>query len=86
MRTWLARLFGGRMVEADDEPARIAPTVSAMTVRPVKRSSAVRSRARGSAEPGSDMLTLAVEERRGFDPYNSGGFHRDNAWNRVIPR
>lgn len=85
MRTWLARVFGGRAVEVDGKPVRIAPTLSARTVRPIKRSPAVSRRAR-EPEAGPDVLTLAVEERRGFDPYNSGAFYRDSAWDRVISR
>lgn len=89
MRTWLARVFGGRAVAAD-KPARIAPTVSARTVQPVKRSPAVGSRVKRPdtdiVEMGAEVLTLMDDEKRGFDPYNSGAFHRSNGWDRVIAR
>lgn len=76
---WLARLFGGRKAEADDEPARFAPP--ARPVQPVKRSTAATSARRG-AHAGK----AADKVNSGFDPYNSGTFERNNAWERVIRR
>lgn len=75
---WLARFFGGRKAEAEDEPARFAPP--ARPVQPVKRSPAV-----GSAKRGI-QADKAGKVKSGFDPYNSGSFERHNAWERVIRR
>lgn len=75
---WLARLFGGRKAEAEDEPARFAPP--ARPVQPVERSPSVASPKRGiHADPAGKV-------KSGFDPYNSGSFERHNAWERVIRR
>lgn len=76
---WLARLFGGRKVTEEDEPARFAP--AAPPVQPVKSSSAV-----GSASRGIHAGKVANKVKSGFDPYNSGSFERKNAWERVIRR
>ena len=79
---WLARLFGGRKVKAEDEPARFAPP--AQPVQP-KRSPAVGSAKRGiHADRLADKVANKVKS--GFDPYNSGSFERHNAWERVIRR
>lgn len=76
---WWAKLFGGRTVEADDEPARFAPPESAQTRQPVKR---VQGNVRG-AKAGSKPTPPS---KSGFDPYNSGAFERGQAWERVIRR
>lgn len=73
---WLARLFGGRQVTAEERPVRIAPRVSDHPAPPVKRSSPA-----GNAKLGIH----ANKAKSGFDPYNSGSFQRGNAWER-IPR
>lgn len=78
---WLARLFGGRKVQVDDEPARFAPPASA-TVQPAKRSSGM-TKVQGSARSAQKP---AAKAKSGFDPYNSGSFERANAWERVIRR
>lgn len=72
---WWARIFGGRTVEADDEPARFAPPESAQTRPPVQRVQGNVS-AKAGAKPS----------KSGFDPYNSGAFERSQAWERVIRR
>lgn len=72
---WLARLFGGRKVTEDDEPARFAAPASVQTVQPVKRSTA-------TGRPGA----AKAQAKSGFDPYNSGSFERGNAWERVVRR
>ena len=79
MRMWLARLFGGRKVKADDEPARFAPPARA--IQPVKRSPTV-----GTPKRGIHADQVAGKVKSGFDPYNSGSFERKNAWERVIRR
>ncbi|HEY0941243.1 MAG TPA: hypothetical protein VGE08_14180 [Steroidobacter sp.] len=76
---WLARLFGGRKAEADDEPARFAPP--ARPVRPMKRPAPA-----ASARRGIHADKVADKVKSGFDPYNSGSFERNNAWERVIRR
>jgi hypothetical protein len=81
MRMWLARLFGGRKSEAADEPAQFAPP-AARTVQPVKRLPA----AVGSPKRGIHADKVADKVKSGFDPYNSGSFERNNAWDRVIRR
>lgn len=79
---WLARLFGGRKVEAEDEPARFAPP--APPVQPVKRPAVGNAKRGIHADPVADRVTNKV--KGGFDPYNSGSFERGNAWERVIRR
>lgn len=80
---WLARLFGGRTVEAEDEPARFAPP--APPVPSVKDSSSAGTAKRGiHADPVAGKVASKVKS--GFDPYNSGSFKRQNAWERVIRR
>ena len=79
MRMWLARFFGGRKEKAEDEPARFAPP--APPVQAVKRSSSV-----GGAKRGIHADKVADKVKSGFDPYNSGSFERNNAWERVLRR
>lgn len=74
---WLVRLFGGRKGSKADRPARIAPRISDSPAPPVKRSLSAGSARRG---------IHAEKAKHGFDPYNSGSFERDNAWERVIRR
>jgi hypothetical protein len=78
---WLARFFGGRKVQADDEPARYARPASA-TVQPAKRSVGT-TKVQGSARPAQKP---SAKVKSGFDPYNSGAFERGNAWERVLRR
>lgn len=80
---WLARLFGGRKVQAEDEPARFAPP--AQPVQPVKSSPAIGTASRG-IHAGKVADKMADKVKSGFDPYNSGSFKRANAWERVIRR
>lgn len=76
---WWAKLFGGRTVEADDEPARFAPPASAQTSPPVKR-------VQGNVSGGTAGAAKTKPSKSGFDPYNSGAFERGQAWERVIRR
>jgi hypothetical protein len=71
---WFARLFGGR--EDDSEPsehpphpAANAPKDAPTTVRPITNKTESKPK-KGAA--------------KGFDPYNSGGFDKNKAWERVI--
>ena len=73
---WFAKWFGGRS-DQDDEPARFAPAAA----RPVAPAERVQSNA--SAATAS---TGTKQVKRGFDPYNSGSFDRNEGWGRVIIR
>ena len=70
---WFAKWFGGRSVQEEDEPARFAPPAP-RTVAPAKR-----VQDKGGAQAGA-----ARQVKSGFDPYNSGGFDRNKAWERVL--
>jgi hypothetical protein len=71
---WIAKLFGVRRDEsADDEPARFP---SAPVTHRQAPKAAPRAPAKTKLNPSAD---------KGFDPYNSGAFKRENAWER-IPR
>lgn len=70
---WFAKLFGGR--EDDSEPAAhpphpaaLAPKAAPISVRPV-------------IDTQAKPKTAA---RKGFDPYNSGSFDKNKAWERVL--
>lgn len=76
---WLARLFGGRKQTGEDEPARVTPPAPPVQVG--KRSLTV-----GTAKRGIHADKVAGKVKSGFDPYNSGSFERNNAWERVIRR
>lgn len=94
MRNWLARVFGGRKVHEDDETARQAPP-SPRAVRAMKSSSQfgspqISSRF-GSSKIGSPRRGIHADKvadkvKSGFDPYNSGSFNRNDAWERVFRR
>ena len=71
---WFAKWFGGRS-DREDEPARFAPAAP-RSVAPAKR---VQSNAGGAkASAGTKQVN------RGFDPYNSGSFDRNQAWGRIL--
>lgn len=74
---WFAKWFGARRtVEEDDEPARFPPTPAAMNGAPDPRTvTKTPVPPKGPTKPAN-----------GFDPYNTGGFERRNAWERVIRR
>ncbi|HEY0682126.1 MAG TPA: hypothetical protein VGD45_07345 [Steroidobacter sp.] len=89
MRAWFARWFGGRKVHDDDEPRYAQP--SPRPVRSVKgspQSGLARSGSSkiGTAKRGIHADKVADKVKSGFDPYNSGSFERNNAWERVIRR
>jgi hypothetical protein len=79
---WLARLFGGRKAKAA-QPARSAR--SARPLQPVTRMPSVGSAKRG-IHAGKVADRMADKVNSGFDPYNSGTFDRNDAWERVIRR
>ena len=70
---WFAKWFGGRS-DQNDEPARFAPAAP-KSATPAKR---VQSKA------GSAPASAGKQVNRGFDPYNSGSFDRNQAWGRVL--
>jgi hypothetical protein len=72
---WFAKWFGGRS-DQDDEPARFAPAPS----RPVAPAKSAQSNAGAAKAIGSQQV------KRGFDPYNSGSFDRNQGWGRIIHR
>ena len=71
---WFAKWFGGRS-DRDDEPARFAP-VAPKSVKPAKRTQGNVGGANATADPKQD--------KSGFDPYNSGSYDRNQAWERVL--
>ena len=76
---WLAKLFTGFKRREDDqegeEPARFPAERSASTESPRTDFNKRRARESGAAVKPS-----------GFDPYNSGTFKKDKAWERVNKR
>jgi hypothetical protein len=69
---WFAKLFGGgRNDESDDEPARFESPRIRLALSPHAR----------KAAPNAKPLTASG--KKGFDPYNSGAFQRQNAWEKV---
>jgi len=70
---WLKRLFGQReerdQPDPGEEPSRVPPTPPRLT------------------QTGSHDLKKLTEQKLaqkgGFDPYNSGTFKKENAWERV---
>jgi len=73
---WLANLFGGR--EDDSEPSEFPPHPAANT--PKTSSLAVRS----SSPEDKSSAPKKTPGAKGFDPYNSGNFDKNKAWERVI--
>jgi hypothetical protein len=72
---WFAKWFGGRSHQ-DDEPARFAPAAP--------RSAAPAKRVQGNV--GGAKADSGKQVKRGFDPYNSGTFDRNQGWGRIIGR
>lgn len=71
---WFAKWFGGRS-DQDDEPARFAPPAS----RPLAPAKSAQSNA---AKSNAGI----PQDKRGFDPYNSGGFDKNQGWGRITVR
>jgi hypothetical protein len=81
---WFAKWFGGRAVE-EDEPARFEPTAAlridaGKAVRPAGRGVQVSGRYAGGSNGKN------ASSKKGFDPYNSGAFDRNSAWERAYRR
>jgi hypothetical protein len=72
---WFAKLFGGS--EDDSEPSEFPPHAAAEAKRPSVADRPSPQRQKNSApakgHPG-----------KGFDPYNSGTFDKNRAWEKVI--
>jgi hypothetical protein len=71
---WFAKWFGGRSVQ-EDEPARFAPVAP----RPATPAQRVQGKVSGTQAGSAEK-----QVKSGFDPYNSGGFDRNQAWERVL--
>jgi hypothetical protein len=71
---WFAKWFGGRS-DKDDEPARFAP--------PAPKSRAPAKRAQGNIGEVKGPAGTK-QDKSGFDPYNSGSYDRNQAWERVL--
>lgn len=71
---WFAKWFGGR--EDDSEPSAHPPHPAA----------APRAAAPASVRPATNKSKTKQNgaENKGFDPYNSGSFDKNKAWERVI--
>ncbi len=70
---WFAKWIGGR--EDDSEPAAHAPHPVAHAPKAMPIS--VRPVTKNNAKPVSTA-------KKGFDPYNSGSFDKNKAWERVL--
>ena len=73
---WFAKLFGGRQ-DDDSEPSEFPPHPAANSTKPTPV--AVRPQELDKKSPAPKGRPA-----KGFDPYNSGGFDRNKAWERVI--
>lgn len=69
---WFAKLFGGR--KDDSEPSEHPP-------HPV---ASVRKAAPNNVRNKTDSKATKPAASKGFDPYNSGSFDKNKAWERVI--
>jgi hypothetical protein len=88
---WLAKWFGGRS-DRGKKPARIEPVLARPVapvspgIQPEPQAPVARPRRfkRVQIEVDGANLSLAPEDKRGFDPYNSGGFNRNSGWDRIV--
>ena len=72
---WFAKLFGGRR-DDDSEPSEFPPHPAATKAAPTA--------ARPSAPQDKGIEPKKGRPAKGFDPYNSGEFDKNKAWERVI--
>jgi hypothetical protein len=73
---WFAKLFGGRE-DDDSEPSEFPPHPAANSSKP----------APVAVRPSSEIEKIPLKKSppaKGFDPYNSGNFDKNKAWERVI--
>ena len=74
---WFAKLFGGR--EDDSEPSEFPPHPAANGPKPTPPTVHPSHHNEKSLPPQK-----AKPGKGGFDPYNSGNFDKNKAWERVI--
>lgn len=74
---WFAKLFGGR--EDDSEPSEFPPHPAANAPKPAAPSVQPSQHNEKSSQPKK-----GATGKGGFDPYNSGNFDKNKAWERVI--
>ena len=75
---WFAKLFGGRE-DDDSEPSEHPPHPAASAAKTIAPSV--------QASPNTEKSSLPKRGqpgKGGFDPYNSGNFDKNKAWERVI--
>jgi hypothetical protein len=81
LNMWLAKIFGGTKTRIEDlegeEPARFPVDHEA------ENTSTRESRRRAAAAAPAKPPVAAQTKPGGFDPYNSGTFKKENAWERV---
>jgi hypothetical protein len=74
---WFAKLFGGRE-DDDSEPSEHPPHPAAGAPKPMAP----------AVHPHNTEKSLLPKKgqpgKGGFDPYNSGNFDKNKAWERVI--
>jgi hypothetical protein len=69
---WFAKFFGGR--EDDSEPSEHPPHPVALPQKAAPSNARPVSKSENGKKPAA----------KGFDPYNSGSFDKNQAWERVI--
>lgn len=74
---WIARLFGARGGQDDDEQPTAAPPSPPEVPTAVTASSSAKAAQKLAVKRRSHD-----SQRKGFDPYNSGAFQR-HVWERV---
>lgn len=74
---WFAKLFGGRR-DDDSEPSEHPPHPAANAPK------AVAPTVHASQHNQKSSPAKKGQPAKGFDPYNSGNFDKNKAWERVI--
>jgi hypothetical protein len=75
---WFAKLFGGSE-EDDSEPSEFPPHAAAGS-----RTPALTDRPPPQHQKSSAPAKGRQGKGKGFDPYNSGTFDKNRAWEKVI--
>ena len=73
---WFAKLFGGR--EDDSEPSEFPPHPAANSPKTIVPTF------HPSQHNENSLPAKKGRPAKGFDPYNSGDFDKNKAWERVI--
>jgi hypothetical protein len=83
-----AKLFGIRPEDADDPPSHPPAAVEARRPRADEATGTHAALATGArpAQPKTRPEADAKPAATGFDPYNSGAFKKNNAWERINRR